>query len=124
MPDAYAIAPYMQGDTVAQMRSSLGTLEGWLKSQKAIVDAHGDALITYEGGQSSLSNASSENASAAMYDLYQDYMTMLSKYVSLFVAYNLNQGPWHNGGAWGIVNVDLSQQSYKRKAIHDWIASH
>jgi hypothetical protein len=124
MPDAYAIAPYMQGDTIAQMRSSLGTLEGWLKSQKAIVDAHGDDLITYEGGQSSLSNANSENASAAMYDLYQDYMTMLSKYVSLFMAYNLNQGPWRSGGAWGIVDVDLSQQSYKRKAIHDWITTH
>lgn len=124
MPNAYAVAPYLQGDTIAEMRASLAEVEDWLKSQKTIVSGHGHDLITYEGGQSSLSNASTVNASADMYGLYQDYMTMLSKYVSLFMAYNLNQGPWSGRGAWGIVNVDLTQQSHKRRAIHDWIAAH
>ncbi|MBU1236082.1 MAG: hypothetical protein KJ634_06320 [Gammaproteobacteria bacterium] len=124
MPDAYAVAPYMQGDTVAEMRSRLPEVEGWLKRQKAVVEAHGDVLIGYEGGQHSLNNAAAVNDSEEMYGLYRDYLTMVSKYMPLICLYNLNQGPWNNGGAWGIVNVDLAQQSAKRRAIHDWIAAH
>ncbi|MBU1236999.1 MAG: hypothetical protein KJ634_02505 [Gammaproteobacteria bacterium] len=124
MPDAYAVAPYIYGNSIAELRSSINQAEGWLRDQKSIVDAHGDALIGYEGGQHVLNNADAVNSSSEMYDIYQEYLTMLSRYMPLMVLYNLNQGPWNSGGAWGIVNVDLSEQSYKRQAIHDWIAAH
>jgi hypothetical protein len=113
----------MQGDTVAAMRSNLGEVEQWIINQKAIADAHGDILIAYEGGQSSLANADTVNSDPAMYGLYLDYLTMISQYMPLFMAYNLNQGPWHSGGAWGIVNVDFSQQSTKIRALRDWLAA-
>ncbi len=124
MPDAYAVAPYIYGASIAELRSSITEVAGWLEDQKAIVDAHGDVLIGYEGGQSDWDNALSTNTDPRMYDIYQEYLSMVSQYMPLICLYNLNQGPWHNGGAWGVVNVDLSEQSHKRRAIHDWIAAH
>ncbi|MBU1236083.1 MAG: hypothetical protein KJ634_06325 [Gammaproteobacteria bacterium] len=123
MPDAYAVAPYIYGRTIAELGESIAQAEGWLQSQKAIVDAQGDFLIGYEGGQHVLEGAATVNSDPDMYNVYRDYLSMASNYMPLFVLYNLNQGPWNSGGAWGVVDVDLSQQSHKRRAIHDWIAA-
>jgi Domain of unknown function (DUF1996)/Thrombospondin type 1 domain len=121
MPDAYAIAPYMQGNTIAEMRANLAEVEWWVSSQKDFVSAQGDRLIAYEGWQHSLSTADSVNNQSEMYDLYKEYLTIMSKYFDRFMLYNLSQWPWNSGWAWWVVNVNLSEQSYKRKAIHDWI---
>lgn len=123
-PNAYAIAPYMHGSSLAEMQSYLKQyVEPALADHKKITDANKVRLITYEGGQHVTRNAASVNSDPKIYDLYRTYLDTLAKYVDLFTAYNLNQGPWNDGGAWGVVNVDLSEQSHKRRAIHDWIAA-
>ncbi len=123
-PNAYAIAPYIHGSSITEMQTNLkDEVEPWLAAHKKITDANKVRLITYEGGQHATSNAAAINSDPKMYDLYRAYLDVLAKYVDLFVAYNLNQGPWHSGGAWGVVNVNLSEQSHKRRAIHDWLAA-
>jgi hypothetical protein len=56
-----------------------------------------------------------------MYQLYLDYMTLLSRYMPLYLHYNLNQGRWGSGGAWGAVDVDFKHDSPKIRAIRDWV---
>jgi hypothetical protein len=91
MPDAYAIAPYMQGNTLSEMRGNLAEVEGWVSDHKAFISSQGDRLIAYEGGQHSLSSADSVNREAGMYQLYKDYLSTMSKYIDFFMLYNLSQ---------------------------------
>lgn len=119
-PDAYAIAPYMTGETVAEMVEYLPKTEEELRKQKATTDAHGVALIAYEGGQHAYKGAADKaSKDPAMYAAYMQYLDMLSRYLDVFVHYNLNQ-PWGGSGAWGAVNRSFDDKSHKIRALRDW----
>ncbi len=102
-PDAFAIAPYFNPGTV----EAADAIEQVLKdARKAISEVSEDtALITYEGG----------TWEAYDYEGYYHYLDILSKYVTLYMAYNLNQPQY------GVANEDLSDTP-RLKAIRDWLA--
>ena len=118
LPDAYAVAPYIPGDTIEAMHAALADIDAQLAAQRAEIPAGVD-LVTYEGGDGNPATANDPR----IYDLYTDYLDVLSKHVSLFMAYNLNQ-PWSSGEAWGMIDESFDHDSYKVQAIRDWLASH
>lgn len=119
MPDAYAVAPYMAGDSIAALRGDIPNIVGWLKDHTSRLEAQGIPLIMYEGGQHALNGADGISNDPAIYDVYIEYLNAISPYIEVFAHYNLNQ-PWGSGGAWGAVNSDLNQNSHKIRALRDW----
>ncbi|MGV6816245.1 MAG: hypothetical protein ACWA44_03115 [Thiotrichales bacterium] len=119
-PDAYAIAPYMDGETVQEMLANLPKTEENIRKQQAVAAANGVPLIAYEGGQHAYKgNADKTSQDPAIYDAYLKYLDMLSQYLVLFMQYNLNQ-PWGGSGAWGAVNGRFQDNTYKIRALRDW----
>jgi hypothetical protein len=122
MPDAYAVAPYMEGTTPAALRGHIPNLVAFLKDHAAAVEPYGIPLIAYEGGQHAISNADAASNDPAMYDAYIDFLNAISPYIEVFAHYNLNQ-TWGSGGAWGAVNTDFNHDSHKIRAMSDWAAA-
>ncbi len=98
-PDVFATAPYFGGSA-----SDADALEPSFKKLREVVPDD-IALVTYEGG----------TWEAYDYDGYYHYLDVLSKYFTLFMAYNLNQPTY------GVANEDLSDTP-RLKAIRDWLA--
>lgn len=121
-PDAYAIAPYMTGETIAEMLAYFPQTEAHIRKQKAKTDAHGVALIAYEGGQHAFKGAADKaSRDPEMYEAYRKYLDLLAEHLDLLVHYNLNQ-PWGGKGAWGALNGKLKGDSHKLRAMREWLA--
>lgn len=155
-PDALAIAPYFGGpvaneivangevntisvDTILdRAQADMQTdVTASVATDKAIADAYGLWLITYEGGQHLVGSGGNENNQELtdkliaanrhqrMYDLYIEYLDMLRDGgIVLHCNYSYVRGP-SKWGSWGVME-DQDQpvaEAHKYRALVDWIAA-
>ncbi len=124
--DAYAIAPYFSGTTLAALGTSITTVVGWTQSSYTCASGGGLPLISYEGGSDSF--AASGNGCTTlqhdpgMHDLYTQYLTGISgaKLAGPFMQYT------HTGACWGLKEKtgDALSTSPKYQGVIDWLAAH
>lgn len=159
--DAIAIAPYFDcgftvcdpvGDPWCNAENPLGlsysqietkcenfmenTLRPWINANKAVADAHGLQLFTYEGGTHTLPNpfypdfqAQHDlllgfNRSPNMGRLYKRYLDFWNGFGGgLFMQFNLASA-YSSFGYWGLKEYELQpdDEAVKYKAVKEWIA--
>jgi Chitobiase/beta-hexosaminidase C-terminal domain len=155
MPDALAIAPYFgEAFTPADLppNAPYPTVDGVLtnlavqsiagqqsqvSAQKAIADAHGWALICYEGGQSFQGIWGAENDTnltailttanrdPRMFNRYTEYLTMLKAAgVTLYNNYSYCSF-WSQWGSWAALEYQdqPTNQAPKYAALVQWMAA-
>jgi hypothetical protein len=124
--DAYAIAPYFSGTSIADLGTSISTVVQWTQYSFTCASGGALALISYEGGSDS--SASPGNGCTTlqhdqgMHDLYETYLTGISgaKLTGPFMQYT------HTGSCWGLKEKtgDTLATSPKYAAVVDWLAAH
>jgi hypothetical protein len=120
--NAYALAPYWSGDTVAQMRPSVDTQVEHMAEAKRALDLEGSGipLICYEGGQDG-SNQVKNAKDPAIYQLTLDAYNKFKPLINgPFVTYT--HVGWDGNYAWGLkqsTNATLAE-SHKYRATLDW----
>jgi hypothetical protein len=121
--DAYALAPYWQGGTVAELRASLTVLAEEMREARAALDTK-DAhipLIAYEGGQDGV-NQLANARDPTIYQLTKDAYTRMAAFVDgPFLVYT--HVGWDDTYAWGLkqaTNASL-RASHKYRATLDWL---
>ena len=136
--DALAIAPYFNfakdtdstgalSDRLASLKTGLEITLRAVADNKATAQKYGKRLITYEAGQHVVDMATEGgarvqevNRSAAMYDLYKNYIEgWKARSDDLMVLYSAT-GPAGGGGAWGIreyAGQPLDQTPKRRAAL-------
>ena len=123
-PDVYAIAPYVYGNSIADLRGhGLEQALGWVKEQLACAESAGLPLIAYEGGQDSF-----ELGQQGCERLQRDpgiralYASMPEALASAGL-----RGPFvhytHSGICWGLKvrNGDHAEASPKYQGLLDWL---
>ncbi|MEO8315157.1 MAG: hypothetical protein ABI645_10205 [Pseudomonadota bacterium] len=122
-PDVYAIAPYISGESVDQLRRSIAEVRKWTEAQVQCARRLGVPLIAYEGGSDSFSlgdGCARLQQDPAMRQLYTEYLESVT-------AAGL-RGPFmqytHSGGCWGLKakTGDLPAVSPKYQGLTDWLA--
>ena len=122
--DVYAIAPYVYGNSMADLRGhGLTQAAGWVKEQLACADSAGLPLIAYEGGQDSfeLGQQGCERVQRdpGMRALYASMPEALATagLRGPFVHYT------HSGICWGLKvrNGDSPEASPKYQGLLDWL---
>ena len=123
--DAYAIAPYFSGTSIADLGTSIATVVGWTQSSFTCASGGGLPLISYEGGSDSSSAGSGCTTlqhDMGMHDLYGSYLDGISgaKLTGPFMQYT------HTGSCWGLKEKtgDSLATSPKYAAVIDWLAAH
>jgi hypothetical protein len=123
----YAIAPYIQGDTVdALLNQGIPETKTWVEGNYKCASAAGLALIAYEGGQDSyaagVGPCTQLQHDAAMHDVYTKFLDTMSsaKLSGPFTQYT------HSGQCWGLKEKtsDTLANSPKYKGVIDWLAAH
>jgi len=125
--DAYAIAPYLKGNSIDELEAGIAELKGWIESNETCATAAGLPLIAYEGGSDSFSS----NDLSVCTTLQRD-PGMQQVYTQLLDAMNAARllGPFvhytHSGDCWGLKRrtTDSLASSPKYKAVVDWFAAH
>jgi hypothetical protein len=120
----YAIAPYVYGNTIADLRSNgMTQAKDWVGEQLACAQSAGLPLIAYEGGQDSF-----ELGQAGCERLQRD-PGMRALYASMpdaLAAAGL-RGPFvhytHSGSCWGLKlkNGDSVESAPKYQGLLDWL---
>jgi hypothetical protein len=123
----YAIAPYVKGNSVAALESSVGEVKKWIDDNATCAREADLPLISYEGGPDSFG---SDNGQAcrglqrdpgmrAMYGRFLDSMYD-AKLLGPFMQYT------HSGACWGLKQStgDSPTNAPKYQALLDWIAAH
>jgi hypothetical protein len=126
MPDAYAIAPYFSGTSIAALKSSLPDMSTWTSSHVDCVKATGLPVISYEGGQDSYAaggtGCEALQTDAQMHDIYGTFLDGISGagMKGPFMQYT------HSGSCWGLKKKtsDADSASPKYQGVVDWIAAH
>jgi hypothetical protein len=126
MPDAYAIAPYFSGTSIAALKTSVPTMSGWTSSHVTCVKSAGLPVISYEGGQDSFAaggtGCEALQTDPAMHDIYTSFLDGISSagMKGPFVQYT------HSGSCWGLKKKtsDATSAAPKYAGILDWIAAH
>jgi hypothetical protein len=125
--DAYAIAPYFKGASVAELKAAIPEQKTWVESNRTCASSAGLPLIGYEGGSDSFGN---DNGTAcrslqrdpAMQDVYTTFLDAMNsaKLLGPFVHYT------HSGACWGLKQRtgDAAASAPKYKAVVDWFAAH
>jgi hypothetical protein len=125
--DAYALAPYWNGDNLTTMQASIpGLVEKFNEAQRAITN-HGPAglkLICYEAGQDG-GNQVANAQNAGIYNVYIDALNQISAKLQGPLVHYTHVG-WDSGHAWGAKQSTSSTlaNSHKYRAIVDWVNSH
>ena len=96
--NAWAGAPYISGQTIADERNSIATVNTWMDAAYKDLAASGLKLICYEGGADNYPDGNlALSRDPAQEQIYVDYLNTLSKYV---------QGAYAQycfyGGCWGL----------------------
>jgi hypothetical protein len=121
--DAYAIAPYFSGNTIADLTTAVTTAVGWAQSSYTCGMTAGLPLISYEGGADSFSapnnGCTTIQHDAGMHDLYMQYLTGLrgANLSGPFMQYT------HAGSCWGLKEktTDALADSPKYAGVLDWL---
>jgi hypothetical protein len=125
--DAYAIAPYFKGASVAELKAAIPEQKTWVESNKACATSAGLPLIAYEGGSDSFGNDNgmacrSLQRDAGMQEVYTMFLDTMNsaKLLGPFVHYT------HSGDCWGLKQrtSDTLANAPKYKAVVDWLAAH
>lgn len=125
--DAYALAPYWNGDNLTTMQASIpGLVEKFNEAQRAITN-HGPAglkLVCYEAGQDG-GNQVANAQNSGIYNVYIDALNQISAKIQGPLVHYTHVG-WDGGHAWGAKQSTSSTlaNSHKYRAIVDWVNSH
>ncbi|HYG20216.1 MAG TPA: BACON domain-containing carbohydrate-binding protein, partial [Ohtaekwangia sp.] len=125
--DAYAMAPYWNGDNLTTMQASIDHLIEKLDETQRTLTNHGPGgikLICYEGGQDG-ANQVANAQNPGIYNVYTDALNRINaKLQGPFVHYT--HVGWDGGHAWGAKQNTSStlSQSHKYRAIVDWVNAH
>lgn len=122
---AYAMAPYWDGSTVAEMRSSLNGLEESMREARRALDLEGTGipLVCYEAGQDG-SNQVRNAQDPAIYQLTLDAYNRFKPLVNgPFMAYT--HVGWDGNYAWGLKKSTSASlaESHKFRATLDWVSA-
>lgn len=123
-PDVYAIAPYVYGGSIAELRGvGLAQAKRWIKGAFACAQSAGLPLIAYEGGQDSFAlgqqgceRLQRDPAMRALYASLPDELAA-SGLRGPFVHYT------HSGRCWGLKlhNGDALDEAPKYRGLLDWL---
>jgi hypothetical protein len=122
-PDAYAIAPYLYGGSVQELRNAIPNTAAGATEHRSCTQRMGVPLIAYEAGSDSYSLGAgcvSLQKDPGMRPIYRDFLA------ALFTA-GMN-GPLmmyaHSGACWGmkLQTSDPLSASPKYQGILDWLA--
>jgi chitodextrinase len=125
--DAYALAPYWNGDNLTTMQASIDYLvEKMDETQRALTN-HGPGnikLICYEAGQDG-GNQVANAQNAGIYNVYIDALNRIGAKIQGPLVHYTHVG-WDGGHAWGAKQNTSStlSASHKYRAIVDWVNSH
>jgi hypothetical protein len=124
---AYGIAPYVKGNSVAALRSSIGDVKKWVNDNAACASKADLPLISYEGGPDSFGSDNGQACGAlqrdpGMRDVYGRFLDAVhdAKLLGPFMQYT------HSGACWGLkqrTGDDLASAP-KYQALVEWIAAH
>jgi hypothetical protein len=123
-PDVYAIAPYIHGESIAELRGAgIAQAKEWVADNQRCASSKGLPLIAYEGGQDSFS-AGLAKCEQLQRDpaLREIYVTFLDAMAAAGL-----RGPFmqytHSGACWGLkVNTaDTAASSPKYQGVLDWL---
>lgn len=122
-PDVYAVAPYVFGKSVAELRAGLPKAASWVAGHGSCVRKLGVPLISYEGGPDSFSlgkGCVAVQQDPGMRALYADYLEGLfnAGLTGPFMQYT------HTGDCWGVKRRtgDALESSPKYQGMLDWQA--
>lgn len=121
-PDAYAIAPYLYGESVDALAKGIPDMAKGVATHAACARKMGVPLISYEGGTDSFSlkeGCTRLQHQPGMRSLYAQYLEAIT-------AAGL-RGPFmqytHSGGCWGLKERtgDRTSDSPKLQGLMDWL---
>lgn len=128
IPDYYAIANYTStgNGAASNIRSAwaaklLENEQKYIQHRDTIIPL-GMQLISYEGGQHYTTNAHLFSQNPESYDMYMEWLNMVSNYFHLTMHYT-HTGRWASGGSWGAKDsTDQSiQDAHRYRALVDWV---
>jgi hypothetical protein len=125
--DAYALAPYWNGDNLTTMQASIDYLVEKLDEANRTLTNHGPGgtkLICYEAGQDG-GNQVANAQNSGIYNVYIDALNRVSARLQGPLVHYTHVG-WDGGHAWGAKQSTSStlSASHKYRAIVDWVNSH
>lgn len=118
--DAYAVAPYLNGNSISTLMQTATTREWNEFKQRA--DARGIALICYEGGShQTTGDVIGVSLDPQMYSVYEAYLNNLDNYFSLYNEYTITRD-WASDGAFGAKRYTAQPmaQAHKYRALYDY----
>lgn len=125
-PDVYAVAPYMTGASLTELRTAISQSAGWITASLTCARSAGLPLISYEGGQDSFAapnnGCDSIQSDPAMHDVYLAYLDALAGagLEGPFMQYT------HTGSCWGlkVKTADPAASAPKYAGVVDWLSAH
>jgi hypothetical protein len=122
-PDVYAIAPYLYGKTVTELRNDIPNSALGPSRHQSCAQAIGVPVIGYEGGQDSYSagvtGCQAVQTNPAMRGIYRDFLTAQfdAGMKGPFMQYT------HSGPCWGtrVRTGDAVEASPKLQGLLDWL---
>jgi hypothetical protein len=123
-PDIYAVAPYLDGTSIAGLTSAISGLAGLIQTNMSCSNQIGVPLVSYEGGSDSSSSSSCQTVQVdpGMHDVYTSYLDGLATggMSGPFMQYT------SSGSCWGlkVATTDAISAAPKYKGVVDWVAAH
>jgi hypothetical protein len=121
-PDAYAIAPYLHGESVAQLRGAIATARNWTSQHVGCAQTLGVPLISYEGGTDSYALGDG----CIRLQHHPDMRALYRDYLQAMAAAGM-RGPFmqytHSGACWGLKEKtgDSPENSPRYQGMTDWL---
>lgn len=120
-PDVYAIAPYLQGLSMQELRNNLPQVRSWVSNTVTCAQRAQLPVISYEGGTDSFAgDCEGIQRDAGMRALYREYLDTVfdAGMTGPFVQYT------HSGACWGLKvrTGDANEASPRYAGVLDWLA--
>jgi len=122
--DCWAGAPYMGGESVSALRSSIANCVTMVNNNRQWLTGKGIKYVSYEGGQHAIQAADAVSSDPAIHDCYMEYLEAMANVTDGVFAHYAHCGAWGPGGAWGskrFTGQPLSD-AHKCRALVDWVA--
>jgi hypothetical protein len=124
--NAFAVAPYWNGDNLTAMQANITYLEDKIGEVKRTLTDHGNGikLVCYEGGQDG-GNQVANAQNPGIYTVYTDALNRVGSLLQGPLVHYTHVG-WDSGHAWGAKQSTPSTLavSHKYRAIVDWVNAH
>jgi chitodextrinase len=122
--DAYAVAPYWNGNDLASMQASITPLIEKIDEVQRALNNHAPnqmKLICYEAGQDG-GNQVANAQNSGIYNVYTDALNRIGAKLQGPLVHYTHVG-WDSNHAWGAKQTTSSTlaQSHKYRAIVDWV---